>query len=270
MAKKIAAKKPRTEQVVIGFKDKYLGIKFDENDNSILVKTLDGQWVNPDSISSETSYKKQSGNSKSIYEITGHAVMGEEAMLKFMAKQFDVVFAIDTNTNTIENIPMSISVVYLAKFEENSSKHSINIKFRSNGTFFFNNCPKASAIAEKAGWLKLIELIGSHPEYKNQRIAILTDHDKGNHEKINTRKMPFFLSHILPKNITMMYSGSDTPNDSILNKLIKKCDSEAGNLLNELAKSHSCSVYGTNVPLEFNLRKDGDKYSCSKFLPENW
>jgi len=266
MSKKHNVKKTRYNEVIISSKDIISGITYNDETGQVEILKADGNIYNSEFVSSGSYYEKESGKKKWINRISDAAIISEEKLCSYLTQNFDMAFVIDTNTQIIKSDKISVSSIYLAYFKKINKNNSINIKFRFNGIFIYKNCPNDSAMAEKAGWLKLVENIKRDPKYNAKNIALITDHDIKKHTKINRRETPLFLDEYLPTNIIIMYAGSDTPNDSILNNLINKCDKEAKSILNSLKENSYCYFYGNKISLLDDVPECGDKYKCTSYF----
>lgn len=149
---------------------------------------------------------------------------GETSVGAWM-KNFDVVYAADTNTKPIHGGKhlFSIGCVF---------KGTITQTHDNGGTL----SPEPYAIygwvwsgehtIEQQTWVKAIQKIQSE-EPENRRIAFVVDSDLGNLEAYCNRSKPLHKDFYLPPNFTLLYASADR-SDEWPNQMIKRCDKLAG------------------------------------------
>lgn len=146
-------------------------------------------------------------------------------------EKFDRIFAIDTNTKTINDESISVSCVVLCKLSRDR-KNSLIAEFLPVHCLEFRN---TQGITENTAWRKAIQLITANPSYNaNMKFGIIVDSDLGNISSYNNRSKPFYPGLYLPKNIELIYASADTGKEYLANKLISLCDKEATKLLEEI------------------------------------
>lgn len=199
------------------------------------------KMAQPDHVFTKIEYPKDKGGSKTTCVVPGRAIINVN---RYLAKNFDLIFAIDTNTKQIENDHISIAVVLEAKvvggLQNEIAELETNIRF-----FGFKNCPIDQS--EKYSWSILIRDILSGLKYKGLQIALITDHDKDNHSNYNSRRLPIVGDYLLPGNVTLMYASSDSGKDNIMNELMKECEKQSRDLLLSLEKNGFFTFYGNVV-----------------------
>jgi metal-dependent hydrolase (beta-lactamase superfamily II) len=82
------------------------------------------------------------------------------------------------------------------------------------------------------------------------RIGIITDHDKDNHSRFNSRTSPINGSFCLPKNFTLLYARSDAGIENILNWLLDKCEKDAKAILDALHKNGRINIRNKIVSID--------------------
>lgn len=175
-------------------------------------------------------------------------------------EKFDLLFAVDTNTISLNNHKLSVSCV-VGGFIEKKSSQPFG-KFLEKITLSLNVFDKPNAIAmwnikekeENVGWMIFIEAIMRNPIYKEEsKIGIITDSDFGNIEDFNARKLPIYDNFFLPANIQLIHATRDGGAEYFANKLIRIADSDAKKLLDEaklLTESGTQDEFLGSQPIE--------------------
>jgi hypothetical protein len=217
-----------------------LGVVIEED--QLLLNLQSGKKVRPQVAFSQTHYNRKNGKEKVISRIPYNGLKGEE---QYLAENFDIAFAIDTNTKQIQNEKISASSIFRCTFSK--VEQEIEVQAIPDGALFFKNMDTIHP--EKFAWSQLCKLIHNNPAYQVwKRIALITDHDLGNHIKYNSRELPIFQGMMLPEKISIMYATSDTKGKS-LNRLIKECDKESSRLLRELEQNGYISNQGQTMKI---------------------
>jgi hypothetical protein len=240
-------KKERQQYVYLGFKEKpHMLTAFPrftqmaESGEDILTSEFI-KMAQPDHVFTKIEYPKDKGGSKATCVVPGRAIINVN---RYLAKNFDLTFAIDTNTKQIENDHISIAVVLEAKAVGGLQNEIAELETNIS-CFGFKNCPIDQS--EKYSWIILIRDILSGLKYKGLQIALITDHDKDNHSNYNSRRLPIVGDYLLPGNVTLMYASSDSGKDNIMNELMRECEKQSRDLLLSLEKNGFLTFYGNVV-----------------------
>jgi hypothetical protein len=217
--------KLRTTSIVAKFKEpldltkKGLQIFF-KNDNVSMF--VDGERISHDKAWIEVGYDRAKGKKVLNYipnidnNIVGNA--------NFALNNYDLIYAIDTNTKKIKDSLVSICCVISCKtsFENEKVFGSIN----SIQLFEFRNlkCP-----IENYVWEFFIKNIIK--DINNIKLGIIVDSDLDKITRYNNGELPINIEYFLPKNINLIYASADVGKEFIINKYISLCDREAKKLL---------------------------------------
>jgi len=137
--------------------------------------------------------------------------IGEIAALR----NFDFVFAIDTNNRQVGDNLVSAAHVMQLRFKSENEVQEATL-----GVLVFAN---VSEKQENLAWVLLRnEILRSPNHCQTNSYGIITDSDLGNHEAYNNRTKPIFADEQLPERFTIVYA-SDQGN-GIANQLIRQCD----------------------------------------------
>lgn len=149
---------------------------------------------------------------------TGSNTVGE------WVKNFDVVYAVDTNTKTIHEgrHNFSIGVVFKGTINQ-TSENGGEIQCELFAGFAWYWCGEHKI--EPKTWVQAIKKI-QEIESADTRIGLVIDSELGDYEAYNSRVKPLDDGFMLPSNITLIYASADY-SDEWTNKMIKLCDKTA-------------------------------------------
>lgn len=233
-------KYPRDRCVYIGYREPFQGVTFENG--QVLVHLPSGEKKKADAVFSQTQYSRRSGKDKVVSRVGDKVTLD---VATFLASDFDVIFAIDTNTKQIGDDLISVSCVLECVAEKVERAQEVSIRCRQCGIITFKNCIENEA--EKFAWAKLVSIATSGARYSNKlRVCLITDHDLGMHGKYNSRELPIYKDVFLPANFTLVYAAGDAGKENVLNMLIVECDKQAGSILAQLEKN-GCASSGNSV-----------------------
>jgi len=151
-----------------------------------------------------------------------------------LATNFDIVFAIDTNTRNFKGFRFSVTGVIQAR-------HTVDPATRLSAFFFHTpfllEFMQVTSKPEQLGWLVAINNIRSDSQYDSfSRIGLIVDSDLQNLRKYNDRELPIFENSFLPDRITLVYASADAGNEYFANRFIRAADQAASQTLNLLER----------------------------------
>jgi hypothetical protein len=147
-------------------------------------------------------------------------------------KNFDLIYAIDTNTKLVNDDVISISCIVLSKLTY-CKNNEIIAKYAPIHCLEFRNIKEH---AENIAWMKSIQLIIANPSYSPKlKIGFVVDSDLGNLPAYNKRTAPIYDDFYLPQNIELIYASADVGKEFLVNKLIALCEKEAKILLEDIS-----------------------------------
>jgi hypothetical protein len=231
-------RKPRNKYIYIGDKEKFKGISLENGDVHVILES--GEKVKPDDVFSQISYERKKGKEKVLNLIPEGAAINAPLYLA------NVIFAIDTNTKLIDDEKISISTCVEAYFKK-INDDTIQLLFRNMGNIIFKT--PIENIEEKIAWVLFIKKLMVNKRFISDKIAIITDHDLGNHGNYNKRKAPILDNFYLPKNITFIYASTDSGSENIINKLLSICDKDAKNIIKILEDKKEVIIKGKKITL---------------------
>jgi hypothetical protein len=219
-------KYPRTQFAYIGFKEPFNGITLDNG--QAYIHNISGEKVKADYASSQVEYTGETGKKKIISVFPNKVTFD---INKSLATDFDLLFAIDTNTAKIDNDSISISSIF--KFDATIIGERVRMRWGKIINILFKNAP--SNAPENIACAKLIKIITSSAKYNEKlRIAIITDHELNKHIKYNNRELPIYAEIYLPANFTILYAATDRGASNIMNIILFDCHKDANGYLKQL------------------------------------
>lgn len=162
---------------------------------------------------------------------------------KFLCENYDRIYFIDTNDSKFHGKKSCCTAVYELKKHKEAllNPSGISRVYIEYLIGYYQIEVSESVAGEKIGWHLFLEatrkFFESFPD--GSKILVVTDHDLGEHKKINSRKKPYYLDFYLPKNVEFGYAKSDK-NGSFLEFAMKKTD-EMSNIIKDDFKKHEQS-----------------------------
>jgi len=154
-------------------------------------------------------------------------------------ENFDLIIAIDTNTNVIGEREISATGIMLANWIEDPTTESKSLCYKAPFCLEFT---ELSEPREKIGWITaLSELLKDNHLPKAGKIGVIVDSYLGEIPAINAKAEPIYENIFLPSNMTLLYASSDVGLEYTANKLIKYADQSA-KLVLEYIKSGRASI----------------------------
>lgn len=151
-----------------------------------------------------------------------------------LRENFDALCAIDTNTITHLGKTVSVVGVLLFRFVFISGKNGLEDYWKTNTVFCIEiTNPKFNP--EKLGWVTALEiLMREHKIRAEERTGIITDHDLGNINALNSRKIPIIENIYIPQRMQFIYASADVGKENIANRMLSAADSVASQCLHAL------------------------------------
>lgn len=240
--------KPRNYSISMSLENYFESDGLALNLNEVQVERLVGDKVS--SVLGDTkfrqSYSRPKGE-KSLVEATQQSNAKFEPNALFV--QYEHLFTIDTNTKEVDGETISISCVIHA-FADKLSDTECKLNYMPLAFF---DCRNADVPPENLGWMILSRAISENAEYSGKKIGLVVDSDKDKLGRYNQRLEPIVKDYVIPTNQSLIYASADSGN-SILNKLIKKCDKKASAVMEE--------IIATNHDDGLQL---SEEYPCKKF-----
>lgn len=172
-----------------------------------------------DMVKTYTGMSKTRVITKVLGLATGGNTVGE------WVKNFDVVYAADTNTRKIVNGKYNFSIGCVFKGIINQThENGGNISCERYATYAW--IWSGEYKIEQETWVRAIQKIQTE-ESAERRIGFVVDSDLGNLEAYSDRSQALLNDFFLPENFTLIYASADY-SDEWTNQMIKNCDKVAG------------------------------------------
>lgn len=147
-------------------------------------------------------------------------------------KNFDVIYAMDTNTQKCEDVYISVGVVCRGEITRETAESGSVL---SGQWVVFHWYHDGSRNMEPLTWREALKIIGLY-EKADAKVGIVVDSEYSNLADFNERKIPLCDEFYLPENRWMMYASADRV-DEWCNKIIRQCDAIATEELLKLIQS---------------------------------
>lgn len=146
-----------------------------------------------------------------------------------VATEFDVIYAVDTNTKEFNGKWYSVGVCFRGEpvVEDSTLKE---ILFRQCGVSKGDNTIKVDQI-EQLVWIQMIQKIKESID-KDKRILMVVDSSLGHIDAFNSKRELLCGYYELPENVTLAYAKADVT-DEWPNRIIRYCDQVAGAYLEQ-------------------------------------
>ena len=152
-----------------------------------------------------------------------------------LEKNFDIVFAIDTNTRKIREFSISVSGVIKCQKVFAIDPIAIAKRYWQFFTPFCMEFTEVKSKPENLAWMMLIDYLTSPSKHMlNKRIGLIVDSDLGNLNQYNLRISPIYERFFLPKNIQLIYASSDVGREFFPNQMLKLADKASNMCLKAL------------------------------------
>jgi hypothetical protein len=236
--------KKRSEYIyaTVEAKDGKIEVTYDSAKGGIEVSNLI-----PGTLHQRISYSRDSGKEKVLSStpcLDDIGRFGGENLLK----NFDYLFAVDTNTKIIDGERTSVCMSYHVPEKLNpEQKICLFVPF----LVFEINDVMVDVNPETVGWQIIIRQIIKSPAYaSSDTIGLIVDSELGKIQDINSGKVPYYHKLLLPPNIKLIYASSDSGKEFLPNMMIDYCEKGSNLSLAYLEKNH----------ISLNKNRNGDDY----------
>lgn len=233
--KKKQKRKPRANEVRVDFGKDVVLSGMEEQDGKLIFYDDKGEKIDPKFIEVGDAYLRDNVD-KGAKIISRSKADGTKIILdpNRNLDSYDYLFVIDTNSITINEEKISISIPIKFSVEFNGPTWSA--KYDLFSAFEFRN---AIVNPELIGWCDFIKNILKMEDFeKGARIAIVVDSELGRLSNINKRLEPILNDFYLPENFHLIYASADVGKENVLNKMIGICDSNGRRVLQLILESN--------------------------------
>jgi hypothetical protein len=205
----------------------------------------DGHLIKPVVTFSQTHYIGQSGREKVLTRIHDKVIPNEADLIKYLSS-FDLIIAVDTNTERFGGDSVSASGIVQCLAKTTADPNVYSVEFPWHGVSLFRNCPQELS-PEKYGWVCILKEISRDSKNAMKNICFVSDHDRDNHGQYNSRSLPIFSDIYFPPNFTIMYGKGDSSKESLLNHLVHLCHKESKRVLKGIENGGFCTIEGMKI-----------------------
>jgi len=181
----------------------------------------------------ETYYERAKGP-KSL-----HHIPSDQSLLSIdpngcLAANFDIIFAVDTNSRRFKGFRFSVTGVVQAEHTVDPATNRPALYFH---TPFLLEFMQVRSKPEQLGWLVAMNQIRSDPEYDSfSRIGLIVDSDLQNLRKYNNRELAIYEDSFLPDRFVLVYASADAGSEYFANQYIRAADRAANQVLDLLER----------------------------------
>jgi|JI10StandDraft_1071094.scaffolds.fasta_scaffold88362_2 hypothetical protein len=220
----------RLTDIILSFDEGAVIYGYRLNGESIEFFGKDREPLKPSYAAMGAGYERDSGKYKSTTRVTVDP-QHISANVPVWVTSYDRVFAVDTNTISLDGEDLSVTCCIRADIE--FVENTWNARIEPIDALVVS---KPRLKPELIGWLDVISRINTDPSLK---IGLVVDSELGMLPNINLRKVPIANNIFLPQNVELVYASSDHDKTVPFNFLIAKCDSDASLLINKIVQDRS-------------------------------
>jgi hypothetical protein len=185
----------------------------------------EGKWASDEAINgsmvSYDAYPRASGKHKIVTQTPGQDRSAFKSLKENIEANYDSIASIDTNDYDLNGRRLAISAAFGTGPVLKPQRTTLEAK---QLPAFVVEKIDPSLNSEVIGWhLFFMHVLPLLKCGASNRLALVVDSELGMHDAINHRNSPYYLNHILPDHVDLIYASSDTGTD-LPNKLIKACD----------------------------------------------
>ncbi len=235
---KTQVRKPRASEVRVDFgREQVLSGMNLADDGTLTFFGEKGEVVEPVSIEVGSAYARPKGP-----KVIGRQPSQPSRIqtnLNRALSRYAFVFAIDTNTITLDERRVSMSVSVVIRDIQIVGERW-DAKLVPQKAFEFHD---AAVSPERIGWSDAIRRFTSHPKVRGS-VALVVDSDLGAIAALNARQQPIVGDFYLPDGVELLYGCGDRgTQEFIANAAIADCDRVASRLLERLRKDGCSGEY---------------------------
>jgi hypothetical protein len=228
-------RKPRVTEIRVDFgRHQVLSGMNVAADGTLTLFDESGAVVAPELVETGSAYQRANKHPKVLTRVATDPSQIQLDSNRELTR-FDWVFAVDTNTEDIGSVHVSITVPTLIRDIEIKPPRW-DAKLVPQDAFEFHDCTSAP---EAVGWCHVIRRIEGDSRFHKSKIAVIVDSELGRLTSINARKEPIEGSFYLPPGFQLIYGTRDGgTQEHIANAAIADCDRDATKLLDRIAKEN--------------------------------
>jgi hypothetical protein len=220
----------RLTNVLLSFDEGAVIHGYRSNGETIEFFGKNGETLTPTYAAVGSGYERDSGKFKTTTRVDVNP-LHISASVPVWVNRYDLIFAVDTNTFSLDGEELSVTCCVRADFEFDENTWSAKVD-ALDALIAFRPQQKPELI----GWLDVISRINNEPSLK---IGLVVDSELGNIHEYNLRKVPIVDGVYLPQNVELVYASAECDKNVPFNYLIWKCDADAALLIDKIKKDKS-------------------------------
>lgn len=187
--------------------------------------------LDPTSLRTQISHARENGKDDKVLfssPTDGFAALGE-TFLEQLRNQFDYLVAVDTNTevNRIDGFKLSACFICciiepLVQLKDEVPYHHLA------GYLILDSGDEGNA--ERLGWHLVATVHINTPYLRTKRVGVIVDSELADHVAINARTKPYYGSHLLPQNMSLIYASSDKT-ETFANEMMRMNDKNSSHFM---------------------------------------
>jgi len=167
-------------------------------------------------------------------------------------EEFDVLFGVDTSTDTIGSDRHSVAAMSILEIRNISRADGILREVELHINMFGAIISGKNMPDNPENWMWKVAIEDCikklYPKYSDSlRVGLVVDSDLGMIPEYNARTKPLFEDYCLPPNFSLIYASGDGGAEYMPNRLIRLCDREAKMQLAAIADGKSENVIFTKL-----------------------
>lgn len=224
--------KPRSTSLMVSFKEPVtisgVGVT---SDGAVRFMTDGASQVETSFI--ETTYERAKG--KKVVNRSPVDPSSLSISLNGVLRQYETIFALDTNTRKVAGMQISVAGIVLAKWRASFNGMPI-LAFGPTQAIELRD---VDCSPDLVAWRTFLEVLEANPDRRSMgRVAVIVDSHLNALNAMNARKSPILDDYYLPAGFELTYASSDVGVvESVTNKLLALADRSANDLLNQLGQS---------------------------------
>ncbi|MDQ3253853.1 MAG: hypothetical protein M3R15_08095 [Acidobacteriota bacterium] len=212
----------------------------------------DGQPVTMRAENVVTTVHFDRKTKQKVLNVTPQPSASTRMSLFSFLEEFDVLFAIDTNTRTINTDRHSVAAMSVLEIQNLTKTDGVLRKAKLNINMFGALIRGKNMPGNPENWMWKVAIEDGikklYPKYSDSlRIGLIVDSNLAVLPEYNARTEPIFESYFLPPNFTLVYATADGGAEYILNRLIRLCDKEADKQLKAIAEGKAANEIFTKL-----------------------
>jgi hypothetical protein len=182
------------------------------------------------STRTERSYERSSGKPKIVSSTPSDGKSAFTAKRALFA--YDYVVAVDTNTRSLFGQKCAVCVSYFTPTPP-ARCTSPGVPFICLAAYLIVGL-RDGVNAEQIGWHLIISRHLRKEIPSGQKLAIVVDSEFQLHRDMNKRSKAYYMDHLLPPQMALVYSSSDVDNETLGGAMIRMCDAMSTKIFKQL------------------------------------